>query len=112
MGAEMVVIAVGPWTTLGRLLDTWRALACANRAVARSWLFQSRVESTRSALLRFDRLVLDRSPVVEHLPRVLHGSVPTAPARTADSVHRAAATGNSWMFCAVSSRRLSVAMDT
>ena len=39
MGAEMVVIAVGPGTTLGRLLDTQRALARADRAGARSWVF-------------------------------------------------------------------------
>ena len=39
MGAEMVVIAVGPGTTLGRVLDTQRALARADRAVARPWLF-------------------------------------------------------------------------
>ena len=39
MGAEMVVIAVGPGTILGRLLDAQRALACADRAVARAWLF-------------------------------------------------------------------------
>lgn len=38
MGAERVV-AVGPWTTLGWILDAERALACANRVVARSWLF-------------------------------------------------------------------------
>jgi len=38
MGAEMAV-ALGAWTTLGRILDAQRALACANRAVARSWLF-------------------------------------------------------------------------
>jgi hypothetical protein len=39
MGAEMVVIVVGPGTTLGWLLDAQRALARADRAVARSWLF-------------------------------------------------------------------------
>jgi len=39
MGAEMVVIAVGPGTTLGRVLDAQRALACADRAVARPWVF-------------------------------------------------------------------------
>ena len=39
MGAEMVVIAVGPGTTLGWLLDAQRDMACAHRAVARAWLF-------------------------------------------------------------------------
>lgn len=39
MGAEKVVIAVGPGTTLGWVLDAQRALACADRAVASAWLF-------------------------------------------------------------------------
>ena len=73
MGAEMVVIAVGPGTTLGWLLDTQRAVARADRTLARPQIFQSRVESTRSVLLRFDRSVLDWSPVVKHVPRLLHG---------------------------------------
>ena len=38
MGAEMVV-GVGARTALGRVLDAQRALACADRAVARPWLF-------------------------------------------------------------------------
>src|SRR4029077_3638981 len=104
-------VAMGAWTALGRVLDAQRALARAHRAVARPWLFQSRVESTRSALLRLDRAVLDRSPVVEHLSRVLHGSVPTAPASATDPICRTADCCNSRMFCAVSSRRLSIAMD-
>ncbi len=107
----MVVIAVGPGTILGRILDTERTVACAHRAIARAWLFQSGVESARFALLRFDRLVLDRPSIVEHLSRVLHGSVPTAAAPTADPVHRAASAHNSRMFCALSSGGLSVAMD-
>src|SRR5215475_1107059 len=110
MGAEMLV-GVGAWTALGRVLDAQRAVARADRAVARPWLFLSRVEPTRSALFRFDRPVLDRSPVIEHLPRVLHGSIPTATARTAGPVHCAAVTDNSRMFCAVSSVRFGVAMD-
>src|SRR5215468_9452455 len=110
MGPEMLV-GVGAWTALGRVLDAQRALARADRAVARPWLFQSRVKSTRSALLRFDCPLLDRSPIIEHLPRVLHGSVPTAPTSTAHPVHRAAAAYNSNMFCAVSSGRFGVAMD-
>ena len=104
-------IAVGARTCLGWLLDAQRALARAHRAVARPWLFQSRVESTRSALLRFNRPVLDRSPIVEHLSRLLHGSVPAAPARAADPVCHAADCRHSRMFCAVSSGRLSIAMD-
>src|SRR3954454_7187559 len=110
MGAEDFV-GVGTWTCLGWLLDAQRALARAPRAVARTWVFESRVESTRSALLRFNCAVLDRSPIIEHLSRVLHGSVSSAPARTADPVHYPSATGNSRMFCAVSSGRLNVAMD-
>ena len=39
MGAEMVAIAVGPGTTLGRVLDAQRAMARADRTVARPWLF-------------------------------------------------------------------------
>ena len=39
MGAEMVVIALGPGTILGRLLDAQRVVACADRAVASAWLF-------------------------------------------------------------------------
>ena len=38
MGAEMV-IGVGAWTGLGRVLDAQRAVARADRAVARPWLF-------------------------------------------------------------------------
>jgi len=38
MDAEMV-IDLGARTTLGWLLDAQRALACADRAVARPWLF-------------------------------------------------------------------------
>jgi len=38
MGAETVV-CVGAWTALGQLLDAQRALARANRAFARPWLF-------------------------------------------------------------------------
>src|SRR5215831_9708524 len=110
MGAEMLV-GVGAWTALGRILDAQRALACADRAVACAWLFRSRVQPTRSALLRFDRPVLDWSPVIEYLSRVLHGSVPTSPPRTADPVRRASAIDNSRMFCAVSSARFGDAVD-
>jgi hypothetical protein len=44
MSVEMVVIVVGPGTTLGRVLDTERAVARADRVAARSWLVQSGVE--------------------------------------------------------------------
>lgn len=77
-------VAVGAWTRLGWFLDAQCALARAYRAVARPWL--SGIESTRFALLRLDRSVLDWSPVIEHVPGVLHGSVSTAPARTADPI--------------------------
>ena len=111
MGAETVV-CVGSWTCVGWVLDAQRALARADRTVARSWLFKSGVESARSALFRLNRVVLDRAPVIEHLPRVLHGSIPTASACAADSICCAAVADNSRMFCAVSSGRLGVAMDT
>ena len=38
MGAEMVV-GLGPWTALGWFLDAQRALARADRTVARPGLF-------------------------------------------------------------------------
>jgi hypothetical protein len=38
MGAETVVV-LGSWTCLGWVLDTERAVARANRAVASAWLF-------------------------------------------------------------------------
>lgn len=38
MGAETVV-CVGSWTCVGWVLDAQRALARADRTVARSWLF-------------------------------------------------------------------------
>ena len=46
MGAEMVVIAMGPGTALGRILDAQRDMACASRAVARARVFQSGIEPT------------------------------------------------------------------
>jgi len=39
MGEEIVVIALDPGTTLGRVLDSQRTLARADRAVAGPWLF-------------------------------------------------------------------------
>ena len=73
----------------------------------------SNPESSPLDLLYFGltALVLDWSPIVEHLPRVLHGSVSAAAAGTADPVRRAASVHNSRMFCALSAGRLSVAMD-
>ena len=38
MGADMVV-GVGAWTVLGRVLDAQRALARADRTLARAWPF-------------------------------------------------------------------------
>src|ERR1041385_4676126 len=93
MGAETLII-VGTWTCLGWVLDAERALACANRAGARPWLLRSGIESARSALLWFNGSLLDRSQVVEYVPRVLHRSVPTSSTRAADPVHPAAATDN------------------
>src|SRR5437762_9983702 len=110
MGAEMFV-TVGAWTWLGWILDAQRALARADRAVARAWLFRSGVESTRSALLRFNCAVLDRPPVIEYLSRVLHGGVSSAPARTTDPIRGITASHNSRMFCAVSSGRLRITLD-
>src|SRR5215472_13163619 len=111
MGAEMVV-GVGARTALGWILDAQRALARANHPLALPWIFQSGDESTRSTLLRSNRALLDWSSIVQYLSRLLHGSVPTSSARTANSVRCAAASDNSRMFCAVSSGRFGVAMDT
>jgi hypothetical protein len=38
MGAE-VFVGVGAWSPMGRLLDAQRALARADSAVARPWVF-------------------------------------------------------------------------
>ena len=102
MGAE-VFVSVDSWAAVGRVLDAQRAVARADRPVARPWLFRSGVESTRFALLRFNRALLDWAPVVEHVPRVLHRSLSTAFARTADPVRRAAVTDYSSVFCIVPS---------
>ena len=111
MGDEMLV-AVGAWADLGRVLDTQRTLARPDRAVARSRLFQSRVESARFAVLWLDRSVLDWSPLKQHISRVLHGSVSTAPPSSADPIRRAATARNGGMFCSVSAGKLGVAVDT
>src|SRR5438552_8765564 len=58
MGFE-IAIALGPLASLGRVLDTDRTLALAHRAMARPWVFEPGVESSRSALLRFSRALLD-----------------------------------------------------
>src|SRR5215475_4388909 len=96
-----MVVALGTRTSLGWVLDVERVVARAHRVVARSWLFRSRVESTRFTLLRFNRAVLDRSPVKQHVSGLLHGSVPAAAARTTDPVCRAANSHNRRMFCVV-----------
>ena len=110
MGFE-IVVALGARTALGRILDAECALACAHRAMACPWLFQPGVESTRSALLRFNRAFLDWSPVIQHLSRVLHGSVPTASSSTADPVRIAPASRNRGMLCSISPCGLGAAMD-
>src|SRR5262249_10723245 len=96
-----MVLALGTRASLGWVLDVERVVAGAHRVVARSWLHGSRVESTRSALLRFNRAILDWSPVKQHVPGLLHGSVPAAVAPAADPVCRAADSHNSGMFCPV-----------
>src|SRR6266404_6117841 len=101
MGAEMLV-GVGAWTTLGWLLDAQRALARAHHSLAVPWVFQSGDESTGCTLLRYNRALLDWAPIVQHLSRVLHGSVPAAPAGTAHPVRRAADSRNIRMFCSIS----------
>src|SRR5439155_12771415 len=102
----------GSWGTLGRILDAQCAVACAHCALARPRIFQPRVESTRSALLRFDCALLDWPQVVEHLSRILYRSVSTTPAGAAHPVRHTPASGDSRVFCSISSCRLGVAMDT
>src|SRR4030095_2732841 len=97
MGAERVV-AVGAWASLGWILDAQRALARSDRAMARPWVFQPGVESTRSTLLWFNRAFLDRPSVIEHVSRILHRSVPAASTRTANPVCRAPNSRYSSMF--------------
>src|SRR5437667_1813211 len=108
MGFE-IAIALGARAALGRILDAECALACAHRAMACPWLFQP--ESTRSALLRFNGAFLDWSPVIQHLSRVLHGSVPTASSSTADPVRIAPASRDRGMLCSISPSGLGAAMD-
>src|ERR1700746_3723745 len=109
-GAE-IAIALGPRASLGRILDAQRTLARADRAMARPWVFQSRVESTRSTLLRFNRALLDWSSIVQHLSRVLHRSVPTSLTLPADPVCGAACVDYGLVFCRVSTGRLDIALD-
>src|SRR5262245_54914028 len=111
MGAEMVV-ALGARTALGRLLDAQRALARANHPLALPWVFQPGDQSTRCTLFRSNCALLDWSPIVQHLSRVLHRGVPTAATHTAGSLRRAAACNNSSVFCHISAWRLGAAMDT
>src|SRR5207247_11454364 len=110
MGFE-IVVALGARTALGRILDAECALACAHRAMACPWLFQPGVESTRSALLRFNGAFLDWSPVIQHLSRLLHRSIQTAPTLPTDPVRRAPASRHSSMFRSISPSGLDVAMD-
>src|SRR6266404_52006 len=110
MGAEMA-IAMGARTTLGWVLDAQCALARAHHSLVVQWVFQSGNESTRCTLLRYNRALLDWSPIVQHLSLVLHGSVPTASSSTAGSVRGAPASRDSRMLCSISPCRLGVAMD-
>src|SRR4029453_19179666 len=104
-------VALGAWASLGWILDAQRALARAHRAMARAWVFQPGVESTRSALLWFNRAFLDRPPVIEHVSRLLHRSVSAAFTSPADSVCRSPTSRYSSMFWCISPARLGVAMD-
>src|SRR6266403_5029864 len=79
--------------------------------MARPWVFESGVESARSALLRFNRALLDWSPVVQHISRLLHRSVQTALTRAADPVRHTPACRNSAMFRFISPGGFGVAMD-
>ncbi len=63
MGAEVVVV-MGAWAILGRVLDAQRALARAHHPLALSWVFQPGDEPTRSTLLRSNRAFLDWSQIV------------------------------------------------
>src|SRR4030095_5488439 len=110
MGAERVV-AMGAWASLGWILDAQRALARADRAMARAWVFHPEVESTRSALLWFNRAVLDWPPVIEHVSRLLHRSVSAASTSTADPVCRAPNSRDSSIVRCISPARFGVAMD-
>src|SRR5438094_5277263 len=111
MGDERAV-ALGARASLGRILDAECTLARARHPLVVPRIFQPGIESTRSALLRFDGALLDWSPVVEHLSRVLHRSVPTASTTGADPIRRDPACNNSSVFCSISSCRLGVALDT
>jgi hypothetical protein len=73
----------------------------------------SNPESSPLDLLYFGLTALFwyRPPIVEHLPRVLHGSVSTASAGTAHPVRRAASAHNSRVFCVVSPGGFGAAMD-
>src|SRR5438034_8429854 len=110
MGAE-IAVALGARTSLGWVLDAQCALARANHPLALTWIFQSGGESTGCTLLRSNRTLLDWAPIVQHLSRVLHRSVPTAPSRTAGSVRRAPGCNNSSVLCHISAWRLGAAMD-
>src|SRR5215467_6772570 len=106
-----MVLALGTRASLGWVLDVERVVARAHRVVARSWLHGSRVESAGFILLRFNRAVLDWSPVKQHVPGLLHGSIPAATARTTGPVCRAADSHNGRMFCSIFAWRFGIAVD-
>src|SRR6266481_2226709 len=102
MGDERAV-ALGARTSLGRILDAECTLARARHPLVVPRVFQPGVESTRSALLRFDCALLDWSQVVEHLSRILYRSISTAAAGAAHPVRHTPASGDSRVFCSISS---------
>src|SRR5260370_895693 len=96
-------VTLGAWTGLGWILDDERALACPDRPLARSWIFQPGVEPARSALFRPNGVVLARSPVLQHLSRLLHRGLSSAPSLATGPIRRPPAPGNARMIglCAV-----------
>src|ERR1700746_2585941 len=111
MAAAEIAIALGARASLGRILDAQRTLARTDRAMARPWVFRSRVESTRPTLLRFNRALLDWSSIVQHLSRVLHRRGPTSLTLPADPVRGTACVDYGLVFCRVSTGRFGVALD-
>src|SRR6266404_463251 len=106
-----IEIALGAGAGVGRLLDVERALARAHRHLACLRICRSRVESARSALLRSHRIVLARSPVLQHLSRLLHGGVSPALADSVGTLRRASGSNYDWMFRVLSAAGLGAAVD-
>ena len=93
--------ARSPWVR-GPVWDSFWMLSALWLAPIVLWLAyglcRSGVEPARSALLRPHRLVLARPPVLQHLPGLLHGSVPPAPADSADPLRGASGSDHDRMF--------------